>query len=395
MSNTQALPGKGPVSFVQPYEAPNLIYVPTNPANWQTAPTNIAEALDELAGSTSSEAQFEPARTLFVSSEWPAGSDPAVFFTTISDAITQAATLSPIAGDPISIAIDAGTYNENVTLQSFINLSALSPAFTGVTIDGTLTWMPTGAVAEAINVYHIVVGDAVTIDTTGKAGGHASVVFQNCEVGGTATCRSASGGTQDFISFENCTAQPAPLWTFSNCAVEWLGGRVAPFTFNGACTFTIDGATTVPAASGTWSVNNTTVGKFIGTNLLALGTTLSGTASVAFTGCFGTGAITVPAGATADVRGSNNTTNLVGPGKINRTISSFVFGPTSIVSSVNPVAFTIPYIDANYSVALQLTASAPQGPGNVATFTTALANTGFTINDSVGGNTYQVTVSHP
>ena len=342
----------------------------------------VNDPLTTVASATS----FEPARTLFVAQSWNAGADPAVFFTTIGDAVTAAEALSPTSGNPVAIAIAGGTYTENVTLPSWVFLAALSPSFVGVTINGTLTWTPVGSSAEAINVYNVVVTGAVTITTTGKSGGKTSALFNNCEVGGTHTGRASSGATQDFINFQGCTAQPS-LWTFTSCAVEWLGGRLAPFTFDGACTFAIVGATTNPAASGAWSFNGTTVGRFAGCELLALaGSWASGT--IGTYRCDGTGLVTSQLGAKVDVR--ETTIPYAGSGQVNRTITTFSFGPTAM--GANAVSFTVPYQDATYGVALQATAI-PGGTIPVVTYSVPL-NTGFTLNDSIGGNTFGITVSH-
>jgi hypothetical protein len=319
-----------------------------------------------------------------------------VFFTTISAAIAQAATLTPVSGNPVMIAIAPGTYTENPVLQSWIFLAALTPAFAGVTINGTLTWAPTGAVAEAINVYNLIVVDAVTITTTGKSAGKTSTLFNNCEVGGTFNGRSASGATQDFINFQGCTAQPVS-WTFcptsGGCAVEWLGGRVAPMTFDNACVFDFSGATTNPAASGTWSVNGTTVGKFTGTNFLALGIAAAAGTSVAVAGCYDSGALT---GAGAfDVRGTNynGNANLTGiTGTANRTTWTQSFGST--VAGANLVTLTPAYpTPVTYNVSLAYTAVGVAVAGVTITGKTGGS---FVLTEPAGasGNTYDITVTN-
>jgi hypothetical protein len=276
-------------------------------------------------------------------------------------------------------------------LQSWIFLAPITPSFVGVTINGTLTWTPVGAVAEAINVYNLVVVGAVTINTTGKSAGKTSTLFNNTEVGGTFTGRAASGATQDFINFQGVTAQPAS-WTFSSCAVEWLGGRVAPMTFNGACVFDFSGATTNPAASGAWSVNGTTVGKFTGTNFLALGIAAAAGTSVAVAGCYDSGALT---GAGAfDVRGTNynGNANLAGiTGTANRTTWTQSFGPSG--AGGNTVTLTPAYPDATYNVSVDYTAV---GVAVAGVTITGKAAGQFTLTEPAGasGNTYDITVTH-
>jgi hypothetical protein len=106
-------------------------------------------------------------------------------------------------------------------------------------------------------------------------------------------------------------------------------------------------------------------------------------------GSIGFGTLTVAAGATADIRGCNwDQSQLVGPGSINRSISTLSFGPT--IGGANPIAFTIPYNDANYDIGPTLTA----GPGAFVSIT-AKASGGFTLNDPVGGNTFDLSVVHP
>lgn len=384
--------GPGPAGPTGPTGAAGAVGA-TGPTG-AAGPTGSAGA----TGATGPNIQFEPARTLWVSQSWPAGADPAWFFTTISAAIAQAATLSPVSGNPILIAIDAGTYTENVTLPSWVFLAGLTTAFAGVTINGTLTWTPVGAAAEAINVYHLIVTGLVTITTTGKASGKTSTLFFNSEVGGVFNGRAASGATQDFINFQGCTAQPS-LWTFNSCGVEWLGGRVAPFTFNtplGACTFAIVGATTNPASGGSWSVNGTTVGKFTGTNFLNLGVTAAAGTAVAIAGCFGGGPLS---GAGAfDVRGSNynGNANLAGiTGTCKRTTYTFSFGPTSAGGpGTNLITFPVPYPDGNYNVDLQLTAGPLAGVAGATPTVTLKTGPNFTLTDLVGGNTFDITVAY-
>jgi len=328
--------------------------------------------------------QFEPARTLFVAQVWPAGSDPAVFFTTITDALAQVATMSPEPGNPVAVIIYPGTYTEDNTIPSWVFLSSGSTHQNAVTIDGTVTWTPTGDDFEVIQFYWITVDNGVVITTTGKSAGQTTAVFEGCFLDAlVVNGRSATGPTRDFVFCAVCVPSATPPMADS-CLFEWVGGRVAGMTFTGACVFRIVGSTTIPGgASIPWSVNGTSQGICSGSNFSDWA--LNDTADVTFGGCTLT-SLAVAAGATADVRSSEcPDAGLSGPGTINRRSLTTSFGPT--LAGANAVTFAVPFPDASYNVALQLTA----GPGNAAATVTAKTGAGFTIND-VAGNTYDITV---
>jgi hypothetical protein len=107
-------------------------------------------------------------------------------------------------------------------------------------------------------------------------------------------------------------------------------------------------------------------------------------------GCNLTAKLTVAAGASADVRGSNynGNVNLVGPGTINRTTHTDSSPLT--IPGPNNVVFAVPFPDGAYNVAMQLTS----GPGSAAVTVTGKTGLGFTINDPVGGNKFDITVTH-
>jgi hypothetical protein len=116
--------------------------------------------------------------------------------------------------------------------------------------------------------------------------------------------------------------------------------------------------------------------------------------SLKLAGCDITGVIS-GAGAT-DVRGSNYNGNAnlgIGPGTVNRSVFTGSFGPTAV--GANPVAFapTSPYPDTIYNVNLQLTAD-PFATGSAGVTVTGKAVGGFTINDPIGGHTFDYTVIH-
>jgi hypothetical protein len=241
-----------------------------------------------------------------------------------------------------------------------------------------------------VQLYFLNIGRTITVTTTGKTGGQTTTIFHGCFVTGLiVNGRSARGATRDFVFGVNSV--PMSPVTLNSCLFEWLAGRFGGMTFNGACVFRIIGNTTVPTANVGWSVNGTSTGICTGDNFKAdnptIGWTLGPGTSVEFAGC-ALHSLTVAAGATADIR-SSECLKLTGPGPVNRR--SFTKQVTTTAGD-NLVTFDAPFPDTEYRVSLQLT----EGPGNplvmVPRALKRLAD--FTINDTVGGNTYDVTVIH-
>jgi hypothetical protein len=346
---------------------------------------------------------FPPARTLFVAKSWSPGADPSVFFTTIPAALAQAATMTPVSSDPVAVIIFPGTYTENIEqIPSWVFLSSAGTDQNAVTISGTVTWTPTGAEFEVVQLYFLHIG-ATTVTTTEKTGGQTTFILHGCFVDSlTVNGRAASGGTRDLVFAAASVPGPGTnavtSVTINSCLFEWVGGRVGGMTFNsprGDCLFRIIGSTSVPGPIAVpWSVNGTSTGICNGSNFRTRWT-LNDTASVVFAGCsfsdppppVGPPALEVAAGATADIR-SSECSSFNGPGAINRRSLTTHFGPTT--PGANAVTFAVPFPDGTYNVLLQLTA----GPGNAAVTTSGKKGTDFTINDAVGGNTYDVTVVH-
>lgn len=328
-----------------------------------------------------------PARTLYVASSWSGDVDPAVYFTTIDAAIAQAATMSPSASSPIGIMIADGTYSDNLVLQSWVFLAALTASSVGVTISGNVSWTPTAGSSEGVNLTNLNLTGTLTVNATGKSGGQSSFLANNCVLGGTFTGRATSGTTRDYVQLTGCTTLGLE---FSTYLVEYLGGNVSPLTFNGACVGQVVGCSTVQVAVGSHAINGTSAVTFTGCALLAIGLAVASGASATVTGCNGTGNIAVSSGGTADLRMTNfgGDSKLAGPGTINRTTFNFSFGPTT--PGANSVVFTIPFPDANYNVLITLTG----GTGNADTGVSAKAGTGFTLTDSAGSNTYNITIVH-
>jgi hypothetical protein len=366
---------------------------------WHTFERSFGDvAVKELSpqpfvlGGGGSGGQFEPARTLFVSTAWPAGSAPTKFFTTIADALTQASALvpPPSQADPATIIVYPGTYPEDLNLVSGVSIVGAAGAFIEVNVTGDIFWTPVGNGFENAFLYHLTTGSSVNIDTTGKTGGQTSFLGFNCFLEAFNEIGRASGGpTRDLAQFFNCIPGPGPGPTFFSVQAEWNAGRLSNMQFNGDCLFAIAAGTTIPAASLPNSVNDTSTGTVTGANLTTDWNVGAG-ASVTIAGCALNAVLTVDAAGSADVHGSNynGNANLVGPGPINRTTHTDAFGPTAI--GANAVAFAVPFPDGAYNVSLQLTA----GPGNAGVTVTGKTGAGFTINDTVGGNTYDITVIH-
>lgn len=332
--------------------------------------------------------EFAPDRVLFVAKAWPTGVDPNVYFTTVAAALTRAAVLVPTAASPVVIRVAPGTYTENVTMLPFVPLVGDTQG--QAIIAGNATITPTGSGVEGFFLMNIRVNTGtVTITTTGKTGGTFTFNATNCNINAASvTGRSASGATQDLIYFGLCNLSSGSF-TFSNCLVEIQSCRHRGCTFNNACIYNINGGNPVPNGTGLpWAVNGTSTGIATGSDFNSQWTFASGTSGT-FAGCHTSANINANAGSSVDVLASDiPVANLVGPGPINRRTHIQSSGATS--AGANAIAFTIPFIDANYNVNLQLTA----GPGNAAATITAKAGSGFTINDSVGGNTFDITVAH-
>src|SRR5271154_5478031 len=239
---------------------------PTGPIG-PTGPTGTTGSIGSTGSTGPSVPQFEPARTLFVSTAWPAGADPAVYFTTIPAAIAQANALvpAPSQANQVAIIIYPGTYPQNIVMGSGIVLKGAPGSFADIIISGTVTWAPTGSVAEQAFFYFLNLNPAViTVNTTGKTGGQTTFIAYNCFVNSiTYTGRASSGPTRDLVEFWNCVPGMTP-YTFTSAEIEYVGGRLNAMTFDGDCVFSIIGGTTIPAASAPWNVNDTSAGNATG-----------------------------------------------------------------------------------------------------------------------------------
>jgi hypothetical protein len=321
--------------------------------------------------------QFIPERTLFVAQSWPAGSDPLVFFTTISAALVQAATLSPTAANPIEILVYPGTYSDALSLAGNVHLVGAGQQ-RSVIISGPVTWAPTTpGTQENLNLAFLTFTGSFTIDTTGKLTGAAQPVGRGLIF---------SGG----FNFQGSPTAAGVLWiacvfvsatTFNNVSVSFLACLVnAVADFTGSTSIRYDGIMAVAPVFSDTSSGQLSVPTIPGVTNNSTGiVTISGAISGSLAG---TGPI--------DVRGSNygGNGNLAGPGTINRTTFTESAGPTTGVAL--SVLFAVPYPDNLYNVSLQLTA----GPGDPAAKVIGKAFNGFMINTTVAGNTYEFIVNH-
>jgi hypothetical protein len=341
-------------------------------------------------GGDAADVQFVPARTLFVSPTWSPGVDPTVYFTTIADALVQAATLAPTQTSPVAIHVYPGTYPENISLLPWVSITGTSGAFVDTIITGAITYTPTGAVTESVFLYHLLISTSLTANMTGKTGGQTGLIIFNCSVQSlNVTGRAASGATRDMVQIWNSIPGSAPVPTFNTCFVNWNACRFGGLVFNGACIFAIGGCETLPGVAVATAVNGTSTGTVTGSSVFTPWNLAPGT-KVTMSGCNITAKLGVAAGATADVRGSNynGNGNLTGLGTINRTTHTDA-SPLTVIGP-NAVVFAVPFPDVAYNVALQLTS----GPGSAAVTVTGKTGVGFTINDPVGGNKFDITVTH-
>ena len=342
--------------------------------------------------------EFKPARTLFVAQSWPAGSDPTVFFTTISAALLQAATLTPVNGNPVNILIFAGTYAENLVLVSNVNLAGL-PSAIGQSVailsatytPGVGINAPQAALQEGLSLSYITI-PTFTYNSTGKGlnAGNVSFTCTQCSFN-SISCTGRGGASSSDNSFWYlCNWQTAGAYSFVDMngvtnGVEIVGTRMRDIDVSGDTTCRIQSGEVV-AQAVTWSIAGTAQLFAQGINLQNA-INVTSTAPIGFTahGCKLLNTLTVAAGSSADIRDTNygQNANLIGPGTINRSTWNEVAGPTvggvPLVVVLNP-----PFPEASYNVQLQLTA----GPGNAGVTVTAKTGASFTINDSVGGNTF-------
>lgn len=366
------------------------------------APESTDATVDEL----STVGDVSPGRVLLVAKSWPVGVDPAVYFTTIQSALDKAATLSPDGSNPICIEIGPGTYTEDLTLVSDVNLIGY-PGLFMTRIDGNITWTPGAGVNAAktnaaqnvnlSNLYSINAAKTLTWTTTGQTTQNVQLICTECVFNNiSATGPHATSGSDNFFAYNNNWLSGTYSFASINGVtpgVEIVGTKFRGFTASGTTVARVEGGQTISNAGGTLTVSGTAQVFLQGINLINP-IVVSSTATIGLTanGCKLLNTCTVNAGATADIRSTNYTqkSNLVsvGGGTINRTVWNDTTSSTSVGS--NAITYSIPYPsgETSYNVKLQLVS----GPGNAAATVTSKTATGFTLTDSVGGNVWDYTV---
>jgi hypothetical protein len=331
----------------------------------------------------------DPARTLFVALSWPAPVDPTTHFASIAAAYTASVALNPTAANPVEILVYPGTYPDPITAVSNVHLVGTGQQ-RAVNVTGPITWTPSAGVnapqagtEEDLNVTFITFTAPWLVDATAADAVGAAFVFRGVILRGLTYNAGPSLHDASLI-FASVLMGGAP-YTFDNVGqMNFLASRTRALTFTGGTSFNIAGGTGL----GSITLSGTATGTISGITEFGAVNVGAG-CSVTIAGCNITAPVTVAAGGSADVRGSNfnGDVNLVGPGTINRNTLATSFGPTAL--GANAVVFAVPYPNGTYNVALQPTA----GPANGVTVT-GKTGAGFTINDSVGGNTFDVTVIH-
>lgn len=328
-----------------------------------------------------------PERTLFVSPSWDPAVDPAVYFTTIADALVQAATLTPTASDGVAIIVYAGTYPEDLTLVSGVTIA--SADYLSSFISGAVTYepgvgvnAPQTALREVAYIEGMIISGAnITMDATGKTSDESLLELRDCQVV-TATVITGRGTGEDLYQMFGCLNVAADVEFFD------AEGRLHDSFY--------------------LQINGTGAGSLVATGCTLFGVhdiadgflsfltacDLVGAATI-FTGAFLTAHATTFLGGVnatsgdADIRESEYFSSgaLAGPGAIDRTVYTFTFLTTAV--GANAVTIPVPYLDADYNV--QLTQTSAAG-GTVPAVNTKTA-TDFNLDDADGGRDFDITIN--
>jgi hypothetical protein len=367
-----------------------------------------------------SASKFAPGRVLWVAPSWPVGADPSIYFTTITSAIAQAATMSPTFDNPVSIVIFPATYTEDLTLVSNVNYVGLPSTFGTVFLNGNATWTPgydvnlsqALAVTEQINWNSISQSHGMntfTFDSTHKP---VTLDANNKEVGGAqffsghSTFQKMSFTGRGPHQLDNSFFYAGTIFlgvgpvTFTNmrgvvnphAGVEIEGVRFRGLNLAGSTICRVQsGENVVPVQAPTQIALTGTAQCFAqGLNFENPITVASGCNFVA-NGCVLNTTLTVDAGGSADIRATNfvSNANLLGAGTIDRSEWLGVAGPT-VAGVPLVVSLTPNFPDNVYNVSLQL----QSGKGNAGTTVTAKLGASFTITDAVGGNKFDYILIH-
>jgi hypothetical protein len=344
---------------------------------------------------------------LYVAPSWPTGVDPTIYFTTIQAAIDQAATLNPLTANHVNIEVAAGTYNENLTLVSNVNIMGEPSAVNQSVSVLSVTWLPAqglnvpqAALTEGLSLSYMSI-PTLTTNSTGKGtnAGNCAITFTECSFNSISCTGRAGASSSDNSFWYNCNWQTTGTYLFTDMngvtnGVEIVSTRLRDLDIAGDTTCRVQGGEVVSQAV-TWSISGTASMNVQGVNLQN-SINVTSTAAVGFTamGCKLLGTLTVDgASAVADIRDCNYNAqaSLVSAngGQINRSNWNGTTGATS--AGANAISYTVPYPvgETSYNVQLQLVS----GPGNAAATVTAKTATGFTLTDSVGGNVWDYTVT--
>lgn len=341
-----------------------------------------------------------PFQTLYVSPEWiPMKSNSTYYFTTISDAITAAASYTNrTATDPVNIIIYTGLYTENVTLIPNIALTGQVPQYQvrdpTVQING-LTFGYTALDEDStlltqFTLSNLIIDSDVTFDFFPKinsnpqttvnifntdilgtfvySGRGSSMLSSKDELflhevqfGSTVTLTSTDLITGDTITFQDALITNTTSHTvFSNSAVngglEQHGGSFLQFyssAFNAETISLADSATLI-----------------------------------AYNCYFDSGSLTVASGATADLRMSevDPSFTLSGAGSVARSI--YISQNVASSSGINTFNISPPYPSTAYNVLWTQVG----GVNNQAIKITSKTASAFQWNDTVGGDHYDFTL---
>jgi hypothetical protein len=335
---------------------------------------------------------------LFVAQSWPIGADPTIFFTSIQAAINQGATMNPTMTNQVLVLIYPGSYTENLTLVSNVGLAAATPGGAIVQLNGNVIWQPgVGVNAPQTNVIELVIFNGITMavpntftfDSTGKVSAAAIFYTQQGIFGNVAFTGRGINLDTAFFFLANFNSQ-STSWTnmtgqAQTVGVELTACRLRSMTFTGNTVIRVQSGDFI---NGSWTLNGTANVTANGIDRFLTAAVGAG-ALLTIAGSNIVSTISVAAGGVADVRGSNygQNANLVGPGTIDRTTWTQVVGPTAAGANIIPIA-NAPFPDGTYNVILTLTA----GPGSAGVTVTGKTGPSFTINDPVGGNTFDATL---
>lgn len=336
------------------------------------------------AGPSGKAIAVNPARVIYVQPQaWPGGSDPNKYVNTIAQAMAKAAALVPAPSptDPVVVYVYPGTYPGAFTWLPWVGIKGVE--LIAPIISGLWTFAPTGAGDESTEGENLRLENLGTLDPTGKTGGSTTFLLIDClytSITGTGRGPGADaflisnglgigGGTVDLTDYQLIDTGGLG----SNVLLRGTSAQI------GLAKAYIGEFHTFDTASATASECS-----FLGPVESENGTSITAPSCAFFS------TLTSHATGLIDARGSEilgGSGALVGPGPIDRTLTTMAFGPTAV--GANLVAFAVPYPNANYNVSVTENA----GAGGGAWPSVTLKNpTDFTLNDPTGARTFDITV---